>query len=159
MKPPQPLSGEQLAGALLTLGVRFVLGDGPGGAALAAEPARLLAALAQSTEARLRLALIPLLLHRPELAVHARRAAAACPPAARLTLQCYYTAAVWLAAPGHLPDLFSPDLQLSPGPDPQQNLTLLALRHRELSGAPINWLGTYQHAAALWRRAEPTAAV
>ncbi len=58
---------------------------------------RLLKALAQSEEARLRLSLIPLFLEHSEYAAHVQAVARQLDPAARLTLQCYYTAAVWLA--------------------------------------------------------------
>lgn len=152
------VTSEQLTGALNLLGVRFLMGEQSTDQTLHKQPARLLAALAQSSEARLRLALIPLLLEHPEFSAYAWAAADLLPPPARLTLQCYYTAAFCLqrilAAPGKpLPDLFSGELNLNLGDNPEENLSALAKRHRELSGAPINWLGTYQHAAQIWRTA------
>jgi len=114
-------------------------------------PAQLLKALAQSEEARLRLSLIPLFLEHPEYVAHVQDAARQLEPAARLTLQCYYTAAVWLAKKYHLsgtplPDVFSEELGLNPVEDPEANLQALAKRHKELSGSFVNWLSTYQHA-------------
>ncbi|MEZ0396957.1 MAG: hypothetical protein ABWK53_11090 [Anaerolineales bacterium] len=117
----------------------------------------LLTALAQSGEARLRLALIPLFLEHPEFAEYAQDAADRLEFPARLTLQCYYMAAFCLqrilATSGRLlPDLFSGALNLHLGGDPEENLRALTERQRELSGAAVNWLGTYQHAAQIWRK-------
>jgi len=39
---------------------------------------------------------------------------------------------------------------LSVSDDLEENLRSLAKRHRELSAAPINWFGTYHHAAQRW---------
>lgn len=150
-------TGEQLTGALNLLGVRFIMGESSGDKTLYKQPALLLAALAQSNEARLRLAIIPLLLEHPEFSAYARAAADLLEPPARLTLQCYYTAAFCLqrslSVPGKpLPNLFSGELDLRFGDDPEENLRTLAKRHRELSGASVHWLGTYQHAAQIWRK-------
>jgi hypothetical protein len=76
-------------------------------------------------------------------------------PSTRLTLQCYYSAAVWLAkkhqiTSASLPDYFSKELHLTPVDDPEENLRALAKRHKEASGSLTNWLGTYQHAAHVW---------
>ncbi|GAB4403824.1 MAG: hypothetical protein OHK003_31710 [Anaerolineales bacterium] len=49
-----------------------------------------------------------------------------------------------------LPDHFSKDLNLTPVNEPEENLRLLAKRHRELSGSFTNWFGTYMHAAQVW---------
>lgn len=157
MNAVSSVTGDQLAGALNLLGVQFIMGESSRDKALHKQPERLLSALAQSSEARLRLALIPLLLEHPEFSAYARTAADSLTPPARLTLQCYYTAAFCLqrilSAPGKpLPDLFSGDLNLNLGDHHEENLRALARRHRELSGAPVNWLGTYQHAAQIWQK-------
>lgn len=160
MSVQTPVHSDDLADALHALGVNFVLGgtDSP----LHFSPARLISALAQSAEARLRLALIPLFLHRPEFAAQARPAAAQLPDPARLTLQCYYTAAMLfqkmhrtqiaehLGEQAVLPDLFSGDLGLSGEGTASSRLEELAQRHRILSGVVLNWLGTYWHAADIW---------
>lgn len=148
-------TGDQLTNALYTLGVRFVLGRQSQGGSLHTQPARLIAALAESNEARLRLSLIPLFLEHPEFAAHVRAVAGQLGPSARLTLQCYYSAAVWFAQKYQfqdraLPDQFSRELGLVPGHDADENLRTLAKRHEKLSGALVNWLGTYQHAAQTW---------
>ena len=161
MRHTTVITGDQLTNALRALDVNFILGGQRQEASLHKQPARLIAALAESDEARLRLSLIPLFLEHPEFAV--RRAsvhtiAKRLKPAARLTLQCYYSAAVWLAqkyqsaARAPLPDYFSKELHLHPTADPEENLRALAKRHKELSGRRVNWLGTYQHAAQVWQK-------
>ncbi|MEW5828050.1 MAG: hypothetical protein AB1846_04100 [Chloroflexota bacterium] len=142
-------------GALKALNVNFILGGQSKDTSLHKRPARLIAALAQSEEARLRLSLIPLFLEHPEFAAHARSVARKLAPPARLTLQCYYSASLWLGQRyqpqrASLPDHFSRELGLQVTNDPETNLSLLAQRHQQLSGAQVNWLGTYQHAAQIW---------
>lgn len=156
MNEPSAITGDQLANALHVLNVKFIFGGDSNDASLHKQPARLIAALASSDEARLRLALIPLFLRHPEFAAHVRNAANQLDPSARLTLQCYYTAAVFLAQihhlPASLPDYFSQDIHLTITDSPQVNLRALANQQRELSGEAVNWLGTYQHAARIWMR-------
>lgn len=157
MRNATTATGDQLASALRALGVNFIMGGQSVEETLHTRPARLLKALAQSEEARLRLSLIPLFLEHPEYATQVESAARQLDPAARLTLRCYYTAAVCLAKKHHLsgnplPDVFSEELGLSPGDDPEANLQALAKRHRELSGSFVNWLATYQHAEQVWHK-------
>ena len=157
MRQPDAATGNQLANALNALGVNFILGGSGADDSLHRKPARLIAALAQSEEARLRLSLIPLFLEHPECAELVQAVAQKLDPAARLTLQCYYSAAVWFQRkylPGgiSLPDHFSKELGLEPVEDPDDNLHALAKRHKELSGSFTNWLGTYQHAVQIWRK-------
>jgi hypothetical protein len=151
------ITGNQLTNALRALGVHFILGGQSEDASLRRQPVRLIAALAESDEARLRLSTIPLFLEHPEFAAHVQASAKRLNLPARLTLQCYYSAAVWLAQiylaqDLPLPDYFSWELGLHPTGDPQENLRRLAKRHEELSAARVNWLGTYQHAAQVWRK-------
>ena len=156
MKHTSASTGDQLAQALHVLGVNFVMVGKSSDESLYTDPARLIAALAQSNEARLRLSLIPLFLEHPEFASQVRKVAKGLAPSARLTLQCYYSAAVWLAKKylptKDLPDLFSKELNLTPSDRPDENLQALAKRHKELSGSYADWLGTYQHAAQIWRK-------
>jgi len=151
------IKGDQLTNALQLLGVHFVLGRQSKDRSLHKQPVRLIAALAESNESRLRLSLIPLFLEHPEFSAHVRGVAKRLNPPARLTLQCYYGAAVWLGQKYQpdkksVPDYFSKDLNLVPTNDLEKNLYELAKRHRELSGAQVNWLGTYQHAAQVWQK-------
>lgn len=162
MNTPSSATGEQLANALNALGVKFIMGGESGNESLHKHPARLIAALAESDESRLRLSLIPLFLEHPEFAVHVRSVANNLKPSARLTLQCYYTATVWLqrqyrprldvliGKKPSLPDYFSLDLGLENTNNPERNLRWLAKCHQRLSGAQVNWLGTYQHAMQVW---------
>lgn len=148
-------TGDQLANALRALNVSFILGGQSKDASLHKHPARLIAALAQSEESRLRLSLIPLFLEHPEFAVRVRAIAKKLEPSARLTLQCYYTATVWFAKKYQqttLPDHFSKELGLMPTDDVEENLRELAKRHKELSGRHVNWLGTYLHAVQVWQK-------
>ena len=152
-----PPIGDQLTNALRALDVNFILGGKSKDSSLHKRPARLIAALTESDESRLRLSLIPLFLEHPEFARYVRTVAKKLKPPARLTLQCYYSAAVWLAKKYRLqdvslPDYFSEELNLQPVADAEQNLRNLAKRHRALSGMKINWLGTYQYAVQIWQK-------
>jgi hypothetical protein len=150
------ITGSQLTDALRELDIRFILGGNSQNAFLHKSPARLIAALAQSDESRLRLSLIPLFLEHPEFAAHVKAAAKKLPAPALPTLQCYYTAAVWLAQKYQpqkpLPNLFAQELGLIPTADVNENLRQLAQRHKELSGRRVNWLGTYLHAVQVWQK-------
>ncbi len=155
-------SGEQLAAALQSLGVEFILEDRLESGSLPEMPASLIAALANSPEARLRLSLIPLFLEHPEFADAVPNVSKKLGPNARITLQCYFTAAVWLQKQYRaqldayvgpkpaLPDYFSRDLGLELTADFEENLRSLAARHQELSNSQVNWFGTYQHAVRVW---------
>lgn len=150
-------TGDQLVNALHALEVNFLMGGSGMDDSLSKHPPRLIAELAQSGEARLRLSLIPLFLEHPEFASHVHAVAGSLDPQARLTLQCYYSAAVWLAKkhPLHsasLPDHFSKELDMTPVKDASENLRMLAKRHKERSGSYVNWLGTYQHAERVWQK-------
>ncbi|MCB0061130.1 MAG: hypothetical protein KDE19_03410, partial [Caldilineaceae bacterium] len=117
------LTPTQLVDTLNTLGVPFVRGGS--GVADWVEPSVLLAGLAECDEARLRLALIPLLLRHPHFSADINVALKRLSPAAAITLRCYYTAAYWLqskyrarierslGAMESLPDLFSTELGLT----------------------------------------------
>jgi hypothetical protein len=150
------ITGDQLTNALRVLDVNFILGGQSKEESLHKHPARLIAALAQSDESRLRLSLIPLFLKHPEFAMRVRTVAKRLDSSARLTLQCYYSAAVWLEKKYRLhkmlPDHFSQELNLHLVDDPEENLKALAKRHKELSGTRVNWLGTYLHAAQVWQK-------
>jgi len=156
MKHTTTSKGEQLVNALHILGVNFIRGGKDVTEPLSGHPSQLIAALAQSDEARLRLSLIPLFLEHPEYASRVRGVAKKLGASAKLTLQCYYSAAVWISKKYQLnislPDHFSKDLNLTPASYPEANLRALANRHAELSGSYVNWLATYQHAEQVWRK-------
>jgi hypothetical protein len=77
----------QLTNALRALDVNFIMGGQSTNASLHKQPARLIAALAESDESRLHLSLIPLFLEHPEFALHVRTAAKKLGPTPHLTLQ------------------------------------------------------------------------
>ena len=152
----------ELVAILNDLGVIFLAG-GSGTPDLIL-PEILLSALASSPEARLRLALIPLLLAHPEFAEDVDRALQSLSPDAAIVLRCYYTAAYWLqlkyrirladivGVQLRLPDLFGEELGLVKQTVPDNALHALALRQQRLTGRAINWLGTYEHAVQSWLR-------
>lgn len=159
LQQPSTVTNNHLAHELNRLGVPFVRTEAAAASVAPIPPATLLAGLAASDEARLRLALIPLLLVLPEYAVHAPEAAAQLSPASRLVFVCYYTAAMLLqqlhagrirqllGETSPLPDLFAAELGVPIVGLPTQRLTMLAARHAALGGDNINWLGTYHHGA------------
>lgn len=153
------MTGAELAVALAALDVPFIAGGARQPVAAQPQPAVLLASLAASDEARLRLALIPLLLRRPELACHADAALRLMAPQAQTCFKCYYTAALLLQKKHRrhletllgrldvLPDLFSTELHVPQLTDPDNALCILAARQRAFTNRSINWLGTYEHGA------------
>lgn len=152
---------EILAAELERLGVRFVTTQSD-------EPSpypplsrqELIRGLAMSGEARLQMALIPLLIVRPAYAQAVAQVATGLTGPSRVTLVCYYTAARLLqrtyderldflnpkCAP--LPDLFGTELNLPETGSAEAMLQRLAQRHADLSGRRLNWYGTYHHAVS-----------
>lgn len=161
-RPLAQLSPAELAEILNALDVPFVQAGGCPFPPEIPEPADLLVSLIACDEARLRSALIPLLLRHPEFAQDAASAAGRLSASYRFAFICFYTAAALLqrkhasrlTALGidfrQLPHLFSVELSLLDGLDQDEALRRLAARHRALSGKAINWLGTYEHAAERW---------
>ena len=155
-----PLSSDQLTSALDRLGVRILTNSTDTDPAESLDPVALIAGLAGSSVARLRQALIPLLLWRPDLANDAAQVDPLLEDRPRIFLHCYYTAAMLLqmryrsrlraigAGAEILPDLFSSRIGLLVTGDPDQHLENLAERQAQLTGENINWLGTYHHAAS-----------
>lgn len=149
----------QLVDELNHLGIPFLQGGTARLITEPVEPAILVMRLATSDEARLRLALIPLLLRHPAFAADVLGVVAQLPPAAQAVLKCYYTAAQLLQQKYHtrlqalfgdpipLPNLFSAELGLPTFSAPDHGLQMLAECHRHLSGRTLNWLGTYEHGA------------
>lgn len=152
---------DRLALALHQMDVRFVNSQVPDVQETVHElsPAALVCGLVESDEARLRVAIIPLLLRQPDLAAAVSQAGGQLSGSGLITLRCYYTAAAILqqrhseqlrrlfGSQPRLPDLFSLALGLPDSPLPDSLLAALAMRHAELCEMPINWLGTYTHAA------------
>lgn len=151
--------GAELAEALNRLDVPFIAVDAPLDRPQPLAPPSLLAKLAASPEARLRLAVIPLLLRHPAFHLFVNAAFGETPLSARGNLQCYFVAAVllqrkyWerlqvLVTPlTPIPPYFFEELEIPRHCDPDTGLRLLAARQAHLSQRKINWQGTYEHAA------------
>lgn len=156
------VSDDQLVSELWAWDVQFLMGRQIDSKRLLA-PENFIVLIAQSENARVRLALIPFFLRHPELSGEAIRADQLVSTQAKQTvLRFFYTAAILLQKKYHerireilgeqpsLPDLFSARLGISLDAPPDQALVQLAERHRILSGQFVNWIGTYEHAADVW---------
>ncbi len=147
------VTNDQLVSELWAQDVRFILGKKPDHPPTM-KPEDLIISLAENREARLQLSLIPLFLCHPEFSKYVSATVHELDPTHRLLLECFYTAAVWIErkylSRNQLPDLYSSELGITPGEDPEKNLISLSIRQKVLSGQSINWLATYQHAADVW---------
>lgn len=153
------LTNAELAAELAYLGISFVESSSEDKLPLSPDRDLLLAALASSNEARLRMALIPLFLARPEFARSVLDVVGTLSKEAQITLMCYYTAAMILQrkysqsltdlglVQHELPDLFGRTIGLPQTGETDDLLKALGERQAVLSGRPINWFGTYEHVA------------
>lgn len=151
------LTDEALVGELNALGVHFLSG-GDGRQQPNLTPAALLMGLAVSNDTRVQLALIPLLLVRPDYGQEAQWAATQLQGRPYLLFCCYYTAAVYLQhiytsklqavqlPINPLPNLFAAELQLPLHDNGEQALRILAIRQQQLLQDTANWFGAYEHA-------------
>ena len=147
-----------LAAELARLGLPFVTATAEDRLPVPLSPESLIAALAGSKEARLRLALIPLFVVHPEYAQFVPEVANGLVDQVRNSLVCYYTAAMLLQRkhalrlaqlgldPTELPNLFGDDLELPLSGDVDGLLLQLAEHQEQMSGRSLNWYGTYGHA-------------
>lgn len=158
----EQFSEDELVGALDALDVAFLMGGVQDKAAQAMSPVEVFQGLVHSSDARVRSAIIPLLLRHPEFADAARRAASLLEGRAQYTLQLFYTAAHLLqkkydkrlvgllGVQERLPDLFSDTLGIELSNEIQQSLARTGERHAELIGLKMNYAGGYEHAARTW---------
>ncbi len=158
MVAPQ-LTTDELVGALDSLDVHFLTGGESSRSARNITPADLLAQLAAQPDARIRLAIIALLLRRPEFALALPSAVEQVKGETQQLLKLYYTAGVLLQRLYHhslehllgaqplLPNLFGSDLGVSLVSEPHEDLQRLGEQHALLTGLNINWAGTYEYAA------------
>lgn len=156
------ISEDELVGALDALEVPFLIGGVQDQVAQTMSPDELLQGLAHSSDARVRSAIIPLLLRHPEFADSARVAASLLRGQPQYTLQLLYTAAHLLqkryverleglfGAQRRLPDLFSEALEIELANEVQESLVCTGERHAELTGLRMNYAGGYEHAARTW---------
>ena len=152
------LRDTELLAALEHLDVHFVASNLNGQLDTAAPPEFVLRGLIESTEARMRLVLIPLFLQHPHYAKYMSGVLRRLAPLQQKKLYCYYMAAQLLqqkysvelvelfGTSSLLPALFDQALKLAPVGLPDERLHQLAKRHAEISNKDINWYGTYEHA-------------
>ncbi len=147
-----------LAYTLEQIGVHFIARPANESIESVLPPDSLLCGLASSDEARMRLSLIPLFLNHPDYAEYVAEALNHLTLDQQQLLRCYYTAAQLLQQKHHaelnelfgdcesLPALFDETLGIDEIDVYDGRLQQLAKRQAQLSGRPINWYGTYEHA-------------
>jgi hypothetical protein len=151
---------EQVVAELAALGVSYLSRQSNSPGDNARPPAQLLADLMQQPNARVREAVIALLLSHPEYAEFVPAALRDLAPGQQLTLKIFYTAAVWLQQEHMqhlmplvgprwhlLPDLFSVEFGLRSGLPPTERLAWLGRMQRRKTGVAANWVGTYENVA------------
>jgi hypothetical protein len=146
---------EQLVAELELLGIRYLSRQTSERAERVRSPAALLADLVRQPSARVRAAVIAVLLSHPGYAEAIPAALERLPAAERQTLLFFYTAAVLLqqqyaarlqphVAWRQLPDRFAVDLNLPPATTARERLAVLGRRHGQQTGRAVNWMGTYE---------------
>jgi len=146
---------ERLVAELELLGIRYLSRQTAERAASVRPPAVLLADLIRQPSARVRTAVIAVLLSHPDLAEALPAALQRLSPPERQTLLFFYTAAVLLqqqyasqlqpyVAWQPLPDRFAVDLGLPPSAPIRERLAALGRRQRQQTGRAVNWPGTYE---------------
>ncbi len=149
---------ERLVAELELLGIRYLSRRTPEPADSVRPPETLLADLMRQPSARVRSAVIAVLLAHPDMAEAVPAALANLTPAAAQSLRFFYTAAVLLqqqyAARLHalgmhqtLPQRYAIDVVVAPGTTGREQLASLGRLHRQQTGIAVNWAGTYDAAA------------
>lgn len=151
---------EQIVAELELLGIRYLSRQTSERATQVRAPELLLADVVRQPSARVRAAIIAILLAHPEFSDAILAALQRSGPAEQATLRMFYTAAVLLQqtysdrlqqALGSrwraLPDLFSDEIGLSPIGTPHQRLIRLGQKHRHKTRIAVNWAGTYENVA------------
>jgi len=149
----------QLIDNMNRIGVHFLVDASNPGLTDPLTPAALLAGLAAQSDARMRLALIAVLLQRPDYANHAHEALELLDEPQQLTFKLYYTAAYYLQIAYanqlnnvlglyiKMTDYYSEELNIEKDNSVADELRQLAELHKEITGLPLNWYGTYNSAA------------
>ncbi len=147
---------ERLVAELELLGIRYLSRHTSDRAERVRAPDVLLADLVRQPSARVRAAVIAVLLAHPEYAEAVPAALQQLRPSERRTLRLFYTAAVLLqqehaerlrsfVARQWLPDQFVVDLGLPDAASPRERLVTLSRQHRQQTQAYVNWVGTYEN--------------
>ncbi|OGO33324.1 MAG: hypothetical protein A2Z16_11625 [Chloroflexi bacterium RBG_16_54_18] len=153
------MDADQLIAQLNNLGLRYLIGEKIVVNEEVVSPDRLLAALSGHPDARIRHALIALLLFRPDFSDFANNAIEHLTEDEKFRFKFQYTAAMllqqihttrlrqyvnnWI----YIPDRFSMYLQLPETGTPWERLQKLAELQRNESGLTVNWAGTYNNIA------------
>ncbi|PKO10002.1 MAG: hypothetical protein CVU40_07260 [Chloroflexi bacterium HGW-Chloroflexi-2] len=155
---PETMNNSIIVNNLNQLGIEFLLNNENELDKEILNPETLIALLASSKESRFRLALIPLFIQQPNLASKVPVVYQNLAPTAKITLQFYYCAAMFLQQKykdrlislstyeSTLPIMFENQLDFELGIDPDENLRRLSQNQQLISGRLINWYGTYEHA-------------
>ena len=151
---------EKLVAELELAGVRYLSRQTAYQATGIRPPASLMADLIRQPSARVRLAVIAVLLSHPEYAESIPAALMRLSSPEQMTLRLLYTAACltqreyadrlrrFVADGGRwLPELFSGELGLPAEGTPRERLAILGEAHRRLTGTAVNWAGTYRNVA------------
>ncbi len=153
---------EELVAELEPLGVRYLSRQSSYQASGVRPPETLLADLVRQPSARVRAAVIAVLLAHPEYAVAVPEALKQLRPDEQLTLQSFYAAAMLLqeehadrlraflgARWRPLPDPreATPQLNLPDEGSPTERLAWLGREHQRWSGTMVNWAGSYEQVA------------
>jgi len=166
------LEEERLVAELELLGIRYLSRQTIEKATIVRPPDVLLADLVQQSSARVRSAVIAVLLTHPELAEAIPAALERLGPIESQTLRFFYTAAMLLqqlhaalllhGTRQPLPPRFAVDVGLASNATPRERLLALGQQQRQQTGAAVNWVGTYENVArcllraweleALWNR-------
>lgn len=159
------ISEDQLVTELWARDVQFLRGRTSLPSIALLSDAKLIAALAESSDPRVCFSLIPLFLRHPEYSAYAREANdLLTTKSSKNMLHFYYTAAVFLqkkyiqriqnvmGEQRELQNIFSKELGFVPDIEPDLALAQLAKQHHLSTGQFVNWLGTYEHAADVWLR-------
>ena len=149
----------QLIGEMNRIGVNFVVGETIPGVTNPLSPIELMAGLAAHKDARIRLALIPVLLKHPEYATEATEVLEMLDDSRKITFKLYYTAAYLLQLAyddellglvetyQDIQDYYSEEFNVSEEGTAQDRLRQLAMMHKKITKLSVNWCGTYHHAA------------
>jgi hypothetical protein len=156
---------ERLVAELQRLGIRYISRKESFQARSVRPPRRLLADLVGQPSSRVRMAIIPLLLAKPQFSDAVPAVIKDISDDEAFLMKILYTAAMYLQQiyaeqqaryldPGDrfLADRYSAELGLPEGLDARAALHALGQLHKTATALNINWAGTYENAVQKWLR-------
>jgi hypothetical protein len=154
---------ERLVAELQMLGIRYLSRKESFQVQRVRPAHQLLADLIRQPSSRVRMAVVPLLLAKPDFAQAIPAVMQSLAGDDALLMKILYTAAVYLqqiyqtqhiqSLPQRdqlLPDLFASELGISNELDERECLKVLATIHQAFSSLSLNWAGTYENAVQKW---------